>query len=466
MRSLFLKIFLWFWATAVLTGVALMLTFVLQPQGVPARWHAALGETARVYGKAAVAELERGGPSAAAAYLGDLHNQAHTSACLFTHDGAEIAGDDCASFRGLIRSTGELARPEFGMHRGIARVALRVEGKSGASYLFATELPAGPRAAFGASLLGLALHWSVAFLVSGLICYLLAQYLTQPILRLREASRELAAGRLSTRAAAGTENRRDELGELVRDFNSMGDRIENLVSSQRQLISDVSHELRSPLARLTVALDLARERKGNDPAFLQMEKDFERLSDIIARLLTVARLDASPAPMEMSRLNFGALVADVVADAEFESHDRKCVVRFSTDHEIEVRGSGDLLRSAVENIVRNAIRYTAAGTAVDVSLRLRNSAQSASALLMVRDHGPGVPESDLANIFRPFYRVADARDRQSGGVGLGLAIAERIARLHGGKVGASNAADGGLLVEFEIPVAESPGPIRHNELPN
>jgi two-component system sensor histidine kinase CpxA len=238
----------------------------------------------------------------------------------------------------------------------------------------------------------------------------------------------------------------------------MGDRIENLVSSQRQLISDVSHELRSPLARLTVALDLARERKGNDPAFDQMEKDFERLSDIIARLLTVARLDASPAPMEMSRLSFGALVADVVADAEFESHDRKCAVQFSTDHEIEVRGSGDLLRSAVENIVRNAIRYTAAGTAVDVSLRLRNSAKSASALLMVRDHGPGVPDSDLANIFRPFYRVADARDRQSGGVGLGLAIADRIARLHGGRVGASNAADGGLLVEFEIPVVGSSGP--------
>lgn len=451
MRSLFLKMFLWFWATVVLTGIALILTFVLQPGGVPSRWHAALGETARVYGRAAVAEMERGGPAAAAAYLDDLERNAHTAACLFNQDGTEIAGNGCASFHGLMRSAGESAKPEFGMRHGIARVGLRVEGKTGTSYLFATELPAGPGAAFGTNILWLVLRWGVAFLVSGLICYILTRYLTTPILRLREASRQLAAGHLSTRASAGTENRHDELGELVRDFNSMGDRIEGLITSQRQLISDVSHELRSPLARLTVALDLAREHKGNDPAFDQMEKDFERLSDMTARLLTVARLDASPTPAEMRTLNFGALVTDIVADAEFESHDRNCQVEFSNDYEIDVRGNGDLLRSAIENIIRNAIRYTAPDTAVDVHLQAGNSNDPASAVLTVRDHGPGVPESELANIFRPFYRVANARDRQSGGVGLGLAIANRVAHLHGGRISAANAAGGGLQVEFEIP---------------
>ena len=292
---------------------------------------------------------------------------------------------------------------------------LRVEGKSGKSYLFATELPAGPGAAFGTSVLWLVLRWGVSFLVSGFICYLLTRYLTEPILRLREASRQLAAGHLSTRAAAGKQNRHDELGELVRDFNSMGDRIEGLITGQRQLISDVSHELRSPLARLTVALDLAREHKGNDPAFDQMEKDFERLSDMTARLLTVARLDASPSPAEMRTLNFGELVADIVADAEFESRDRNCQVQFSNDDQIDVQGNGDLLRSAIENIIRNAIRYTAPSTAVDVHLQTRNCAEPTSAVLTVRDHGPGVPESELENIFRPFYRIADARDRQSGG---------------------------------------------------
>src|SRR5205085_11214295 len=166
-------------------------------------------------------------------------------------------------------------------------------------YLFATELPAGPRAAFGPNPAGLALHWGVAFLVSGFICYLLTQYLTRPILHLRTAARELAAGKLHTRAAAESQRRNDELAELVRDFNSMAERIESLVSSQRQLISDVSHELRSPLSRLMVAMDLARERKGQDPAFERMEQDFERLSEMIGRLLTVARLDASSASLEM-----------------------------------------------------------------------------------------------------------------------------------------------------------------------
>jgi two-component system sensor histidine kinase CpxA len=457
MRSLFLKVFLWFWATVVLTGIALILTFVLQPGGVPARWHAALGETARVYGRAAVAEMERGGPAAAAAYLDDLETNAHTAACLFNQDGSEIAGNGCDSFHGLITSAAESAKPEFGMHHGIARVGLRVEDKSGKSYLFATELPAGPGAVFGTNVLWLVLRWGVAFLVSGFICYLLTRYLTEPILRLREASRQLAAGHLSTRAAAGKQNRHDELGELVRDFNSMGDRIEGLITGQRQLISDVSHELRSPLARLTVALDLAREHKGNDPAFDQMEKDFERLSDMTARLLTVARLDASPAPEEMRTFNFGELVADIVADAEFESHDRNCQVQFSNDDQIDVQGNGDLLRSAIENTIRNAIRYTAPSTAVDVHLQTRSFAEPTSAILTVRDHGPGVPESELENIFRPFYRIADARDRQSGGVGLGLAIVNRIAHLHGGRVSAKNAADGGLQVEFEIPRRVRPG---------
>jgi two-component system sensor histidine kinase CpxA len=454
MRSLFLKIFLWFWATVVLTGIALILSFVLQPGGVPSRWHAALGETASVYGRATVAELERGGPEAAATYLEELQRNAHTSACLFDREGAEIAGHACASFNRLVNAAAESNAPAFAMRHGIVRVGVRLQGKSGTPYLFATELPAGPGAAFDNNFVGLLLHWGVAFLVSGLICYLLTRYLTKPILRLRHAARQLAAGNLSMRAAAGAENRHDELGDLVRDFNAMGDRIEALITSQRQLISDVSHELRSPLARLTVALDLAREHKGDDPAFEQMQKDFDRLNEMVGRLLTVARLDTSATPAEMKPLDFGALVAEVAADAEFESRELNCNVRLSGDNHICVRGNSDLLRSAVENIVRNAIRYTAPCTTVDVNLQRRNSAGLARGVLTVRDRGPGVAESELANIFQPFYRIEDARDRQSGGVGLGLAISDRVARLHGGMVRASNATDGGLQVEFEIPAAE------------
>jgi two-component system sensor histidine kinase CpxA len=185
-----------------------------------------------------------------------------------------------------------------------------------------------------------------------------------------------------------------------------------------------------------------------------MQKDFDRLNEMVGRLLTVARLDTSATPAEMKPLDFGALVAEVAADAEFESRELNCNVQLSGDNHINVRGNSDLLRSAVENIVRNAIRYTAPGTTVNVNLQRRNSAGLTRSVLTVRDHGPGVAESELANIFQPFYRIEDARDRQSGGVGLGLAISDRVARLHGGMVTASNATDGGLQVEFEIPAAE------------
>lgn len=452
MRSLFLKIFFWFWLTAILTGIALVLSFVLQPGGIPDRWHAALTQTAFVYGQAAAGEFERGGRDAAAGYLDELFSNARTSACLYGGDGREIAGHSCLSFDSLVRRAMKSEASVFGMRYGIVRIALPVRTASGGVFIFSTELPAGPRAAFGPSRGGLALHWAVALLVSGLICYLLARYLTAPILRLRTASRQLAEGDLDARAVTGAVNRRDELGDLVRDFNAMADRIQALVCGHRQLISDVSHELRSPLARLTVALDLARERKGNDPTFDRMDKDFERLSEMLERLLTVARLDATGASFEVELVDLKTLVSEVVEDAEFEVRDRDRTVRFSGS-DVHVRGNTSLLRSATENIIRNAARYTAAGTAVEVTLGTERQGDKQMAVLVVRDHGPGVPESELNKIFRAFYRVGAARDRETGGIGLGLAIADRVIRAHGGTIKAVNAADRGLKVQAKIPTA-------------
>ena len=236
----------------------------------------------------------------------------------------------------------------------------------------------------------------------------------------------------------------------MRDFNVMADRIENLVSSQRQLISDVSHELRSPLARLIVAMDLARERKGDDPAFDRMEKDFERLNEMVGRLLTVARLDASTANIQMEALNLSALAVEVVSDAEFAARERQRSVQYSGKHDIYIRGNRGLLRSAIENIVLNAVRYTAEGTTVEVHLQQHSSFDSA--VLSVRDHGPGIPENELVNIFRPFYRVGGSRDETSGGVGLGLAITDRVVKLHHGSVKAVNSPHGGLELEIKLPL--------------
>ena len=452
MRSLFLKIFLWFWATLIATGISLVLTFIFGPRSVPLQWHATLMDAAHSSGAIVVSEAERGGDSAAAAYIGWLEGETHLKTCLFDIAGGLVAGSDCGSFQSMTSRVTAAKPSNFSMRYGIARVAMRLKGSNGHEYIFATELPAGPRAALGLNRTTIALQWGVALLVSGLICYLLTRYLTAPILRLREASQQLAAGDLSIRAV-GVERRRDELGDLVRDFNAMASRIEELVSRQRQLISDVSHELRSPLARLNVALDLGRERKGNDPAFDQMEQDISVLSEMIGRLLTIARLDRSAPPVPMTPVDLSELVSQIVRDAEFESRERDGCVKLTANGQLFVRGEAELLHSAIENLVRNAIRYTEPGTPVEVVLESEPKSNTSFARLTVRDHGPGVPESELVNIFQPFYRVADARDRQSGGAGLGLAIADRVIRIHGGTIRAENATPRGLLVEIQLPLS-------------
>jgi signal transduction histidine kinase len=293
------------------------------------------------------------------------------------------------------------------------------------------------------------LAWGIAFLISGGICYLLTRSLTGPILGLRAAARRLAEGELTARAA-NMERRRDEVGELVRDFNFMAGRIEELVTSQRQLISDVSHELRSPLARVNAALGLARQHLGQDPTFDRIERDTERLNDIIGRLLTLARLDMASASPGMRRIDLAALIADVVSDVQWEAAERTCQVVFASAGECHLEANPDLVRSATEDVIRNAIRYTAPGTAVEVCLECHPGEYGGGAIIRVGDRGPGVPADELTNIFRPFYRVAGARDRQSGGVGLGLAIAERVARAHGGSVHAENRAGGGLEIVMTL----------------
>jgi two-component system sensor histidine kinase CpxA len=402
MRSLFLKIFLWFWATVIATGVALILTFILGPPGVPSRWHASSQETARYSGAMAVEEAERGGVPAASAYIERLVRETRLRACLFDSAGGLIAGNDCGSLP-IMASHVTVSNPSaFRMRNGIAQVALALHGSSGREYIFATELPAGPRAALGINRASIVLQWGIPLLVSGLICYLLTRYLTTPILRLRQASQQLAAGDLSTRAAVAIERRHDELGDLVRDFDAMASRIEELVSRQRQLISDVSHELRSPLGRLYVALDLGRERKGNDPAFDQMEKDIGLLNEMIGRLLTIARLDTSAPPVPMMPVDLTEIVSQIVRDADFESRERDGGVRLTADGPLFVRGDTELLHSAIEKVSRNAVRYTESGTPVEVLLERENRLNASFARLTVRDYGPGVLEAELVKIFQPF----------------------------------------------------------------
>jgi two-component system sensor histidine kinase CpxA len=459
MRSLFLKIFLWFWATVIAIGVALVLTFMLVPGGVPSGWHAALVDAARFSGAIAVQEAERGGPAAASAYILGAERETKLKSCLFDLSEAPIAGDDCGIFKGMVSGVSPSKMSSFSMRFGIVRVALIMRAESGHRYIYATELPAGPRAALGINHRLILMEWGTALFVSGFICYLLTLHLTRPVLELREAAQQLASGDLNTRAGSRIDRRRDELGDLVRDFNSMAERIEQLISQQRQLIYDVSHELRSPLARLNVALDLGRERKGSDPAFDHMERDLERLNEMIERLLTIAKIDTSSSSIQLETINLVELVSQVSRDAEFESQERSVTVQMTAAEEYVVQADARLLRSAVENVVRNAIHYTAFDSTVEIILGSNGNAKSFVQLL-IRDQGPGVPESELVKIFRPFYRLADARDRQSGGTGLGLAIAERIVRIHGGTIRAENISPNGLQLEILLPKGFTPSALR------
>ena len=277
-------------------------------------------------------------------------------------------------------------------------------------------------------------------LTAVILCYLLALYLTSPIRKLREATQTLSKGRLDTRVPDRLGRRRDELGDLAEDFNVMAERIESLVASQQRLNRDISHELRSPLARMNVALEIAKQKSTAQtaPMLDRIEKESERLNEMISRLLTLARLETGSEIVEPRTVDFGSLVREVAEDADFEAHVKGRSVDVFTNGEVRVLGSENLLRSAVENVLRNAVRYTAEGTGVRVEL----SPENGNAVLKISDHGGGVPEGELENLFRPFYRVGEDRTRSTGGTGLGLAIAERAIKAHKGTISASNTGDG------------------------
>jgi two-component system sensor histidine kinase CpxA len=298
-------------------------------------------------------------------------------------------------------------------------------------------------------LIPLALHDLMLFSLTGAIfCYLISRYLTKPLAKLGDAAANIAEGRLDTRVDPSLRNRRDEIADLARNFDRMAERIEALITGQRRLLGDVSHELRSPLSRLIVALGLVKQGPAEEAAgsLERIGLEARRLDTLIGQLLALTRIDSgvdrgSPAPFDLTNV-----VQEVASDGDFEARARNRSVAIKQADACTVTGFEELLRSAVENVVRNAIRHTAEGTVVEISLQVSNS----RALLLVRDHGPGVPESMLSEIFLPFRRVANGN---SEGAGLGLAIAERAVNVHRGTIRARNAPQGGLIVEIDLPLA-------------
>lgn len=282
---------------------------------------------------------------------------------------------------------------------------------------------------------------------------LLAWYFSKPIKSLRAAFDAVASGDLDARVAPAMGKRRDELAELGRDFDRMADRLHKLVDGQRRLLHDVSHELRSPLARLQAAIGLARQRPERIDASLErIERESVRMDGLVGELLTLSRLEAGVVGSTEERVNLGELVADIVDDARFEAeHEGKNVELVDGGLAI-VAGYPELLHRAIENVVRNAVKHTARGGGVGVAVQ--SDAAAGWAHVVVRDQGPGVPDAELDKIFQPFFRSIHP-GKNTDGYGLGLAIAKRVVEAHQGRVSASNQSNqemGGLCVAISLPL--------------
>jgi two-component system sensor histidine kinase CpxA len=290
----------------------------------------------------------------------------------------------------------------------------------------------------------------LAIVVTALISWWLARSVTRPVRALTAAARALAGGDLDIHLPAQISGRRDELGVLARDFEDMARRLRELLRGRERLLRDVSHELRSPLARMQVAVALGRQPGGDVGQSLQrIESEAGRLDALIDQVLRLSRLDAGASALKLESVDLVGIVDQVARDASFEG--QGCGVRVQwepPDGTVIALVDAELLASAIENIVRNALRYSPPGGAVEIALEPGAS----EALLRVRDHGPGVPEAELQRIFEPFFRVAESRSRESGGDGIGLAITARVVAAHGGTTRAQNAAGGGLQIELRLPL--------------
>ena len=283
--------------------------------------------------------------------------------------------------------------------------------------------------------------WMLGIVI--LFCYVLARHLTAPLRRLQSAVERFGQGDFSTRVES---TRQDEVGQLSKTFDQMAGRIQSLLASQRNLLRDISHELRSPLSRLSVAVELARSQSQNAKALDQIEREAERLNVLVGQVLSLARTENVELTLDYVPIDLNSTVQDLVNLYAIEARQRNCRIIVDATANITVNADEELLRRALENVVRNALRYAPSGT--DIAIRLEASTESVR--FRITDRGPGVPAESLARIFEPFYRVDQARNRDTGGTGLGLAIAKRAIESHAGEIHAKN-LDDGFEVEIILP---------------
>ena len=446
MGNLFWKIFLWFWLTLILIAGAVSWGTVIYIQNSDAYQQRDLRSQ---YLNSRVELLRQviyyGGEEAALDVLENKRlNSRRTSIYVVDEDNKDLLG---RSF--------DLNDPKAKKHEP-------VESTDGDTYqVYSIQQPRRANNTFQRMLRpfqrspGVYLVWlAIAVLLSGLVCFGLAQYLSRPIRKLQAAAQKLSQGELDTRVSEAIGNRHDEIADLGKDFDQMAARLQSLIGNQKQLLSDISHELRSPLARMQLAVALARKKLGDNVSneMNRIEQETERLDELVGQSLTLSRLDAGAAYAKDDFIDIGELLENIISNCDFEAAEQKKKVLLNVDKSWTINANSELLHRALENIIRNAIRYTKVHKSVEVNLSQYDDSYFK---ISISDHGPGVPEDKIDGLFEPFVRLSEARERDSGGYGLGLAIAKRAIEFHQGTISANNQVGGGLLMEVVLPIDPS-----------
>jgi two-component system OmpR family sensor kinase len=447
---LFWKIFFAFWLALMFIAAGVGLAVHLHSQArLRAMTELAAGPRTELILAAVATTLEYGGPQAVRSLFKDWPGRRPLRVLIVDERDHDLLGRAVPA--------AALARARTQLGNAPTTPGLRhVAAPDGRNYLLFVPIPEGAgsrrpgRRHSALPVYPFRIQLGMALVASLLFSAALAWYLTRPVRHLRQASQSLAEGELGTRVTPLIGRRRDEIADLGRDFDHMAARLQASASAQMRLLHDVSHELRSPLARLRVAIGLARQQPDRMAAALdRIERESERLAELVGQVLTLSRLEAGVSGAPEEYVDLAQLLDTVVEDARFEAESSGRRVSLDAAGEVIVKARAELLRRAFENVVRNGVKYTAPDTTVEV--HMQRSDDDKSVRVSICDRGPGIPESDLEAVFKPFFRAAgtDTSDA-GGGYGLGLAIAKRAVEAHAGRIHAENRVGGGLCIETEF----------------
>ena len=445
MRSLYWKIFISFWLATILIifTTAWVISHIVQKSSLPAQEQLFMDS----YANAAVATYESGRQTALLKWLNKIGISRHMSIYLLSSTG-EIIGTQAVpeNVKEVAENLLQDQLSEGILKSGKLIVSHEILSTSGKFYRLAAVSEKPIYHFVGVPWAGLAIRLILATFISGLICYLLSRYLTQPLRSLGMAAKSIATGKLNTRVGHLRGHYNDEIAQLSNEFDRMAEQLETIVNSKERLLQDISHELRSPLARLQIAIELGRNKTNGlaDTEFNRMELECSRLNALITEVLDFARLEKSTTDLNLSNVDLSTLLFNIIRDANYEVGEETPRVNAGVIESCCLLIDERLIHRAIENVVRNALHYSPATEQVVVSLKHDKTKEHI--YIDISDKGPGVPKDQLGRIFSPFYRVDTSRTKKTGGYGLGLAIAARAIQLHHGEIMALNNPDGGLLV--------------------